>query len=128
MNKKVLIDSSIWVDHIRSPDKRLELLYENNVILCHPFVIGELAVGNLHNRKKILRDFHKLPQSIIVDEEEVLEFIEKNSLFGRGIGYVDMHLLASAILSSALLWTRDKRLDEIAVKLGIGFKLDKLIH
>lgn len=116
----ILIDSSVWVDHFRSGNARLKTLLEMGQALIHPFVIGELALGHLRQRKAILQALADLPQAIMADEEETLAFIERHALPGLGIGYVDAHLLASARLSAARLWTRDKRLYEAALALKLA--------
>ncbi len=115
----ILVDTSVWVDHLRSGDARLKVLLGAGQVLVHPFVIGELALGNLRQRDAILQSLHDLPQAVSAGDGEVLDFIERNALFGLGIGYVDAQLLASARLSSAFLWTHDKRLRDVAIKLGL---------
>jgi len=90
-------------------------------VLAHPYVIGELAVGHLRQRSPILRFLHNLPSAEVATDREVLEFIERQSLFGVGIGYIDVHLLASVRLTpEARLWTRDRRLNEAAHRLGLA--------
>ncbi|PIQ97139.1 MAG: VapC toxin family PIN domain ribonuclease [Nitrospinae bacterium CG11_big_fil_rev_8_21_14_0_20_56_8] len=115
----VLVDTSIWVSHLRKGEVRLEQLLDEGVVCCHPFVIGELACGNFQNRKNIVSLLQALPQTEMAGDEEVLTFIEQNQLLGQGIGYVDVHLLASAKLSRAALWTADKALLSSARKLGL---------
>ena len=117
----VLIDTSIWIDHLRKSDKRLVSLLETQTISIHPFVLGELACGNIHNRKEIIALLHALPFITKVDDDELLFFIERYALMGRGIGLVDIHLLAACYLNSCLLWTKDRRLRDIAVEMGIEF-------
>ena len=116
----ILVDTSVWVDHLRKGDARLKALLGAGQVLVHSFVIGELALGNLRQRDAILQSLQDLPQAVRADDGEVLGFIEQNALFGLGIGYVDAQLLASARLSAALLWTHDKRLHEVASKLGLA--------
>ena len=116
----IFIDTSIWVDHLNKGDKILEDLLEKSKVLCHPFVIGELACGNLANRTEILSLLDQLPKTLVASDSEVLFFIENNNLNGKGIGYIDAHLLASVSLSRpAQLWTRDKRLAFAASELGL---------
>ena len=116
----ILVDSSIWIDHFRANDPDLAVLLNRGEVLAHSFVIGELALGNLRQRGEILRLLGELPQAIVATKAEVLHFIDANRLHGLGIGYVDAHLLASTRLSAdARLWTRDKRLHAVAVKLGL---------
>ncbi len=111
----ILADTSIWVDHLRSGDALLEELLNTAEVLCHPFVIGEIAMGNLRRREFILEDMRNLPRATVAGDEEVLAFIERRRLFGLGLGYVDAHLLAAVQLTlGAKLWTRDRRLDSAA--------------
>lgn len=120
----VLVDTSVWIDHLRKGDDRLTSLLLNAAVLIHPFVIGELACGNLHNRKRILDLLGDLPATRVADHREVLFFIESNDLMGRGIGYIDAHLLASASLTSATsLWTVDRNLNNAAVQLGLALSV-----
>jgi predicted nucleic acid-binding protein len=117
----ILADTSIWVDHLRKGDDALVRELENSMILGHPFVVGELAVGNLSNRAEILFLVERLPKARTASDSEVNKLIENKRLMGRGIGLVDAHLLASTLLShSAKLWTRDKKLRSIAVELGVA--------
>ena len=116
----ILVDTSVWIDHLRNKSERLNSLLLNASVLIHPYVIGELACGNLHNRSRILELLGDLPPSRVADNREVLFFIEQNELMGRGIGYVDAHLLASVSLSSpARLWTADRKLNQVAAELGL---------
>ncbi len=117
----ILVDSSVWVDHLRSTEPGLFNLLEGNHVLMHAFVIGELACGNLRNRAELLKLFRDLPQAAVAEDSEVLFLIERNQLMGRGIGYVDAHLLASVMLhGAAKFWTRDRRLLEAADSLGLA--------
>jgi predicted nucleic acid-binding protein len=118
----VLVDMSIWVPHFRGADPKLKELLLNGRVVCHPFIIGELACGQLKNRKEILSLLEALPMAKIAEHEEVLHFIEKHRLIGIGLGYVDVHLLASALLSGIPLWTKDKKLKEVANKLDISYR------
>jgi predicted nucleic acid-binding protein len=117
----VLVDTSVWVNHLRKGDIQLEQLLLNGEVVCHPFIIGELACGNIKNRSEILALLQALPKVPTIDLYEYLYFIEQNHLSGTGIGFVDVHLLASAQLSGIPLWTKDKRLRETALKLNIFF-------
>jgi hypothetical protein len=119
----VLVDTSIWVEHLRYGHNRLIELLDEGRVLFHPFVIGELACGNIENRVEILALLHALPMSTVADIEEIIVFIDNNRLMGKGLGYVDVHLLASAILSNVCLWTKDKPLADAATWMGIGFEL-----
>lgn len=118
-NRPVLADTSVWVDHLRRGNDKFADLLENDEVLCHPFVIGELACGNLKNRNEILALLTALPVSLKASDEEAIEFIERHRLMGRGLGYIDLHLLASAMLTQTRLWTLDKRLSRAAAKLGV---------
>ena len=111
----ILADTSVWVDHLRRSDTALRAALEANEICIHPMVIGELACGNLRNRT-ILAHLQLLPQATVATHDEALAMIEQRKLMGRGVGFVDVHLLASAKLSNATLWTRDKRLATIAAE------------
>jgi len=113
----ILVDTSIWVDHLRKGDARLKTFLGAGQVVIHPFVLGELALGNLRQRNAVLSSLRGLPHAVLARNEEVMDFIERHALAGLGIGFVDAHLLASARLTSAFLWTRDKRLLAAAVKL-----------
>ena len=111
----ILVDTSVWIDHLRQNDQALVEALEASQVLMHPFVVGELACGNLANRGELLSLLHALPQAQVASDEEALGFIELRKLMGRGIGYLDVHLLASVALDgTATLWTRDKRLAAVA--------------
>jgi predicted nucleic acid-binding protein len=110
----VLVDTSVWVAHFRATHIDLVRLLNNGEVVCHPFIIGELGCGNLKNRNTILSLLRDLPAVSILDHEEVLAFIEGRKLMGKGLGYIDVHLLASAVLSGISIWTLDKRLEQIA--------------
>ncbi len=119
----ILVDTSVWIDHLRKADDTLISLLNSTQVVIHPFVIGELACGNLKNRAELLALLGKLPAVQSAQQEEVLYFIEHNQLMGRGIGFIDVHLLASLALSGhTLLWTRDKRLGLAAQQLGMAFQ------
>jgi len=120
----ILADTSVWVDHLRKGDSTLVSLLNSGQILCHPYVLGEVALGHLRQRKAIVSDLKNLPQATVARDDEVLSMIDRWALFGRGIGYIDVHLLASIPLSpGALLWTRDKRLRAVAASLGLHASL-----
>ena len=117
----ILVDTSIWVDHLRAVDRTLERLLDGAAVLVHPFVIGELALGHMRRRNAVLAGLFDLPHAVTATDAEVLTFIGRHTLFGRGIGYIDAHLLAAVQLTAgAKLWTRDKRLQSIANELAIG--------
>ena len=115
----ILADTSVWVDHFRRGDAKLSQHLLNGGILIHPFVIAELALGSLADRRKKLAHLELLPQVTVGRTEEVRSFIEAHALFGRGIGFVDAHLIVSTLLTEhTVLWTRDRRLREVAVLAG----------
>ena len=117
----ILADTSVWVDHLRANDKALAALLDTGAVLAHPFVIGELALGNLRQREIVLNALSDLTHASAATDVEVLHFIDRHTLFGRGVGYVDAHLLAAAQLTvGAKLWTKDKRLHDVAVELGLA--------
>ena len=119
----ILVDTSVWIDHLRSGDRMLSRLLESAQVLTHPFVIGELACGNLSNRTEVLALLANLPRVVTATDEEVLFFIEQHQLMARGVGYIDAHLLSSTFLgSSAKIWTRDKRLAAFAVELDKAYQ------
>ena len=117
----ILVDTSIWVFHFRFKNPRLETLLLNGEVACHPFIIGELACGNLKNKQEILSLLKALPAAMKADHNEVLHFIEQHQLMSMGLGYVDVHLLASALLSTIPLWTKDKDLKKAALRLDISY-------
>jgi predicted nucleic acid-binding protein len=116
----VLVDTSVWVAHLRDGAVGLSRLLQEGRVACHPFIIGELGCGNLMRRWEILAHLQALPQAIRAEHEEVMQFVKNYQLMGRGLGYIDMHLLASALLTKVPLWTLDKRLNEMAVKLELA--------
>lgn len=118
----VIVDTSVWVSHFREGNTELANLLNSGEVVCHPFVVGELACGNLKNRKQILSLLQSIPMGISADHEEVLEFIERTQLMGKGLGYVDIHLIASAMLTGISLWTHDKKLEHVAKALHISHK------
>lgn len=119
----ILLDTSIWVDHLRQSDAQVVALLQADLVLAHPFVIGELACGNLKSRADVLELLNTLPQARVALEHEVLFFIDRHKLMGLGIGYIDAHLLAATTLTERTkLWTRDKRLDALAQQLDCAYK------
>ncbi len=117
----VLVDTSVWVDHLRSGDEVLKKLLRDGAVIIHPFVIGELACGTIHQRSKVLGLLSSLPGALSADHAEVLNFITDQRLYGLGLGYIDVHLLAAALLNRIYLWTRDKRLHSAAEDFNISF-------
>lgn len=117
----ILVDTSVWIDHLRGQDEDLARLLGRGQVLAHPFVVGELALGNLANRDAVLSALQGLPQAQVATDHEVQQLITAAKLFGTGIGYIDAHLLATVRLSiGALLWTRDKRLSAVSADLGLN--------
>ena len=115
----ILVDTSIWIDHLRASDERLARMLDDGQVLAHPFVTGKLTLSNLRQRDAVLSTLQDLPQACVATQNEVLRFIGAKSLFGIGIGYIDAHLLASVLLTpGSLLWTRDKRLFEASSRLA----------
>lgn len=115
----ILVDTSVWIDHLQKADTGLVTLLERNAVLSHPCVIGELAMGRMARRAEVLGLLQALPKATIGTDAEVLELIEGERLFGRGLGYVDAQLLASTVLTpEATLWTRDRRLEDAARRIG----------
>jgi hypothetical protein len=120
--KMVLVDTSVWVRHLREGDSDLEQLLNSGEVMCHPYIIGELACGNLNNRHEVLLLLQLLPPATLANHEEILQFIEENQLMGKGLGYVDVHLSASAVLTGVQMWSYDRRLNETNERLGIKYK------
>lgn len=117
----ILVDTSIWVDHLRSGDAQLAELLDRGAVLGHPFVIGEIACGSLTDRGAILALLQHLPMVAVAEPDEVLAYISRHNLHGKGIGYVDAHLLASTALTGGTkLWTCDRRLHALARELGLA--------
>ena len=117
----VLVDTSVWVAHLRHGDTGLETLLDEGHVLCHPFIVGELACGNLKNRSEILSLLRALPMAMFAEHEEVMQFIGNFRLMGTGLGYLDVHLLSSAILTRVPLWTLDRKLNQASLRLGLAY-------
>ncbi len=117
----VLVDTSVWVDHLRYGNPRLEKLLLETEVVCHSFIIGELACGNIKNRKDVLSLLETLPVGQVATNKEFHHFLERNKLMGKGIGFVDVHLLASAMLSRIPIWTEDKELKKVAELLDLSY-------
>jgi predicted nucleic acid-binding protein len=118
----IIVDTSIWVNHLRKGSRQLEKLLMDAEVMCHPFIIGELACGNLKNRNEIISLLQSLPMAPTIEFDEFLFFLDRNQLMGKGIGFVDVHLLASAQLIGVKLWTADKRLKSAANLFDLAFK------
>ena len=120
----IIVDTSVWIDHLRANDRQLATQLEQMNVLVHPFVTGEIALGNLRNRKSLIELLQSMPQAVIASEQEIMLFIEDHRLFGLGIGFIEAHFLASTLLTSgSRLWTRDKRLQNAAHQLGLNSNL-----
>lgn len=120
----ILVDTSVWIDHLRYGNTTLVSFLNTGQVVVHPYVIGELALGNLQKRDVILDTLNNMPRVKIAKDEEVLTFINHNKLFGLGIGYIDAHLLASVRLTQGtLLWTQDKRLHSAAMQFELSVRL-----
>lgn len=120
----ILVDTSVWVDHLRAGDRRLIDFLGAGLVLTHPFVIGELALGNLRQRESVLSDLSDLPRAVVASDPEVMRLVDRHTLAGSGIGFIDAHLLAAVRLTAgAELWTRDKRLQVVAVALRLAVSL-----
>ena len=120
----ILVDTSIWIDHLKKEENHLVILLNNGLVLTHPMVVGELACGNLNNRGTILTMLKNLPQASVAPDDQVLRFIERNQLMGHGINYIDFHLLAATELTKATeLWTRDQGLMDAATQLNLAYEI-----
>jgi predicted nucleic acid-binding protein len=117
----VLVDTSVWVSHLRAGNAELANLLNDGRVLCHPLIVGELACGNLKDRAVILSFLQLLPMGIEAEHEEVLAFIENNRLMGKGLGYVDVHLITSCLLTGVSVWTLDKKMAQAADNLNINY-------
>lgn len=118
----ILVDTSVWVDHLRRTDVQLADLLGRGSVCMHPFVVGEIACGSLSRRSSVLELLQDLPAAVVAEIDEVLGFIERHALHGKGIGYVDAHLLASVALTTGTrLWTRDRRLLGVARELACEY-------
>lgn len=118
----VLVDTSVWVSHFRETHDGLVELLNNGEVVCHPFIIGELACGNLKNRTSILALLEALPTVLVAEHEELLSFIEERRVMGKGLGYVDVHLLAASLLTGVPLWTLDNRLSRVTEELHCKYR------
>lgn len=117
----VLVDTSVWVSHLRYGSPQLQELLMDGSVVCHPFIIGELACGKIKNRREVLSLLQALPSAEIVEQDEFLTFVERYKLMGAGLGFVDVSLLASAILMNVPLWTLDRRLARASSRLNMNF-------
>jgi len=127
MQVMTLVDTSVWVNHLRHGDDELRVLLDRGEVLCHPLIIGELACGTMKNRTEILDLLTALPEVSVAEHEEAMHFLREKRLYGHGLGWIDIHLLASALLSSARLWTADRSLKQAVEQLGSHGPLAKRI-
>lgn len=116
----VLVDTSVWIDHLRNDNDRLRKLLDAAEVLMHPFIVGELALGVLKRREEILGLLSEMPQAPVASHAEVLRFVDRRRLMGKGIGYIDAHLLAASALAHARIWTLDLPLRRLADSLPMG--------
>lgn len=120
----VLVDTSVWVSHLRHANSNLQRLLDHDRVVSHIFVVGELACGNISNRAEVLSSIESLPMLDVIEHEELLVFIEHNQMMGKGLGFVDVHLLAAATLEGIPLWTQDKKLKQACSRLNMEFRTD----
>jgi predicted nucleic acid-binding protein len=118
-----LVDTSVWIDHFRSNSSALRRLLDDDLVMCHPLVIGEIACGNIKHRSEVLESLSLLLTTPTVDYQELLTFIDTHKLFGQGLGWIDVHLLASTMLQQVTLWTLDQPLRQAARKLRCSYEL-----
>lgn len=116
----ILVDTSVWVEHLRAGSARLQRLLQDGQVLCHPFVVGELACGNLRRREEVLGLLMALPEARLAEHQEVLQLLDSARLSGRGLGWIDLHLLASSLISGCAFWTLDRPLQRAAAALKIS--------
>jgi predicted nucleic acid-binding protein len=116
----ILVDTSVWIDHFHRAEPALTKLLGARSVRMHPAVVGELAMGNLRNRNAVLADLRALPHAKVATLDELLHMVNRHRLYGRGIGYIDAHLLASTVLTGDRLWVRDQRVLAVAQDLGVG--------
>ena len=119
----ILVDTSVWIKHLREGEKSLAQLLEEGLVACHPYIIGEIACGGIKNRHEIISLLNYLPTTDILDHSDIMEFIEYRKIMNKGIGYIDVHLLASALVSDTPLWTFDKALKKVANQLFIEYDI-----
>ena len=119
----ILVDTSVWINHLREGDQNLSHLLEQGLVACHPFIVGEIACGGIKNRQEIINLLNDLPSTEILDHSDIIDFIESRKIMNKGIGYIDVHLLGSALVSDTPLWTFDKALRKIAIQFSIGYDI-----
>jgi len=119
----ILVDTSVWIKHLREGDQNLTQLLEQGLVACHPFIIGEIACGGIKKRYEIITLLNDLPSTDVLDHSDIMEFIENRKIMNKGIGYIDVHLLGSALVSDTPIWTFDKALSKIAFQLSVGYEI-----
>jgi len=117
----ILVDTSVWIDHFRQKNDNLDTLLYRGTVQMHEFIIGELAIGNFKNRKPILDLLESVPKLKKLSHDELMFFVNKYSLYGRGVGFVDIHLLAATKMANVKIWTLDKRLLKIAEEMNLNY-------
>ena len=117
----ILVDTSVWISHLRRHNQQLDDLLDSELIFCHPLIIGEISCGHLQNRSLILSLFEELPQVSTATHQEALIFIERHGLMGRGLSFIDIHLLASCQIEDLTIWTQDKLLQRAAQVLHLNY-------
>ena len=120
----ILVDTSVWIKHLREGDQNLTQLLEQGLVACHPFIIGEIACGGIKNRHEIIDLLNDLPSTEILDHSDIIDFIENRKIMNKGIGYIDVHLLGSALVSDTPIWTFDKALKKMAFQLSVGYDIE----
>ena len=124
----ILADTSVWIDHFRTENKLLSRLLLQGAIVLHEFILGELAIGNFKNRKEILSLLDSIPKLSKLTHDEFIYFLEQHSFYGKGVGFVDIHLLGSTKLAGVKIWTLDKKLLKLAKSLNLNYELKRIIN
>ena len=119
----ILVDTSVWINHLRERDQNLSHLLEQGLVACHPFIVGEIACGGIKNRQEIINLLNDLPSTEILDHSDIIDFIENRKIMNKGIGYIDVHLLGSVLVSDTRIWTFDKALKKMAFQLSVGYDI-----
>jgi predicted nucleic acid-binding protein len=117
----VLVDTSVWIQHLRQGSPKLGGLLVDGQVVSHPFIVGEIACEQMKNRREILSLLQALPMVNVAEHDEALDLIERNAIMGKGLGYIDVHVLAGAMLSSSFIWTMDKKLQRVARHFSLSY-------